>query len=303
MCDKFHAYIRDDNHAYLMSDILQSYREAWKCCLLNWRVLFLLYACNLAIAFVALGPFSNLVESVFGRSLMLGDFTSRFDYTAIIDMINEHGLSLNLSIATCMSFFIVYTIWTIFYTGGIVEIVRHKNTRSSTLLFWKGGAELFFRYLRLTVYVLIIALLILTIAALFFTKDGLNPLSMDSESFLIRRFKLLGIIIIIFYFLLALFRDIAKVAIGYKKPKFLITEPIRDAFVRTFALRYIILGLINLSVLGLGLLLYFLLKNFMDDVWAVIIISQLFLIYRLAYRVVRLASISCLYERFEKDKA
>ena len=278
-----------------MSAIWDYYTAAWKCLILNWRILFLLYMFSLGLAFLAIGPFSNLMDYVYGDSLVLGDMTSRFDYSAIADMINHYEDGVQLSISTVFSFVVIYFLWSVFYTGGLIELSMHKNTRSSTIVFWKGGAEYFFRYLRLSVYMMVIVAIILSLIFIFFTKDGLNPLHLKSEDFLIFRFKVLVIVAVVVFFMTSIFRDIAKVIIrDMSHIPFILSSNVK-ALAQTFTWRYVALSLFNLLFLGLGFLLYILLKTFMSSTWLVLILSQIFLIYRLAYRFVRLASFNYQY--------
>ncbi len=278
-----------------MKAIWSYYSAAWKCLLLNWRIILLLYLFSLGIAFLAIGPFSNLIEYVFGDSIMLSDMTSQFDYTAIVDMINYHSDGVQLSISTILSFVVVYFLWTAFYTGGLVELSMHKNTRSSTLLFWKGGAEYFFRYLRLSIYMTVISGVLLSFAFIYFSKDGLNPLHLQSEGFLILRFKITAVILVCVFFISSTFRDVAKVIIRDMCHLHIILSPNFKAITQAFSWRFIALSLLNLFFLGLGLLLYLLLKNLVDNTLLILILSQIFLLYRLAYRFVRLASFNYQY--------
>jgi hypothetical protein len=278
-----------------MRAIWNYYNAAWRCLLLNWRILILLYGFSVGFAFLAIGPFSNLIEYVFGDSLMLSSMTSQFDYTAIADMINHSGDGVQLSISTLLSFFLVYILWSAFYTGGIVELSMHKNTRSSTQVFWKGGAEYFFRYLRLSVYVIVILGVIFSLMFIYFSKDGLNPLHLESEDFLIFRFKFLVAIMAFVFFITSTFRDVAKVIIRDVKHLPIIAGTNVKALSQAFTWRFIALSLINLFFLGLGFLLYLLLKNMMSNTWMILVLSQIFLIYRLAYRFVRLASFNYQY--------
>lgn len=278
-----------------MKFIFNTYRIAWQCLLLNWRILILLYAISLAFSFIALGPVSNLIESVFGDRLMLNDMIAGFDYTAIIDMINHHGTSVTISIAVIMSFLIIYFIWSVFYTGGIVEISCNRYARSSTLEFWRGGAHYFFKYLRLSIYIFLFLAILGILLGIYFTKDGLNPLHLESETHLIIRFKVLLILLVVVLFFKSIYRDIAKVVIKDLDHHPFLFKANGIALVKTFTLRFISLSVLNLMFLGLGLLLYLMLKQVLSSLVVTIIISQLFFMYQIAYRFVRLASFNYLY--------
>ncbi|MDA8692545.1 hypothetical protein N9L92_00675 [Saprospiraceae bacterium] len=259
----------------------------------------MLYGFTLGFSFIALGPLSNLIEQTFGDSLMLTDMTSRFDYTAIMDMVHKNGSATLISLSAILSFFVVYLFWSAFYTGGLMAVSKHKNARTSTQVFWKGGSEFFFRYLRLSIFIFLFIVAVIFIMFLFFSIDGLNPLQLKSEDFLIFRFKiLLGLLVVILFFV-AIVRDIAKVIIKEECHLPLITHSILKAIRKTFSLRFIFLSLLNLLFLLLVFLLYLLLKSIVSQPVLLIIFSQLFLIYRLTYRFVRLASFNYLSVAFK----
>jgi hypothetical protein len=288
------AWLRIDDNVD-MREVWSKYRSAWKCLILNWRLLLLLYAFTLGLSFIALGPLSNLIEHTFGDSLMLADMTSRFDYTAIMDMIHKNGSATVLSVSAILTFFIIYFLWSAFYTGGIISVSKHKNARTSVQVFWKGGGEFFFRYLRLSIYLLLFISFVVLILFLFFEKDGLNPLELESEDFLIFRFKILVGFLVVVLFFAATTRDIAKVLIKENCHLPLVTHPILKALRSTFSLHSLSLSLLNLLFLLLGFLLYLLLKSIVSPTILIIVISQIFLLYRLAYRFVRLASFNYLH--------
>lgn len=278
-----------------MKLIFNTYRLAWQCLLLNWRIVLLLYGVGLAFSFIAMGPISNLLESVFGGRLMLNDMISSFDYTSIVDMLNHHGTSVSISIKVIMSFLVIYLIWSVFYSGGIVELSCNRYARSSTLEFWRGGAQYFFRYLRLSIYIILFLGILALLFGTYFTKDGLNPLQLESETFLIIRFKVLLFLLIVVLFFKSIFRDIAKVVIKHLDHHPFMFKANMISLTKTFSVSFIALSLVNLVFLGLGLLLYMLLKLVLSSLVVAIIISQIFFIYRIAYRFVRLASFNYLY--------
>jgi hypothetical protein len=130
---------------------------------------------------------------------------------------------------------------------------------------------------------------------IYFTKDGLNPLHLESETHLIIRFKVLLILLVVVLFFKSIYRDIAKVVIKDLDHHPFLFKANGIALVKTFTLRFISLSVLNLMFLGLGLLLYLMLKQVLSSLVVTIIISQLFFMYQIAYRFVRLASFNYLY--------
>jgi len=281
----------------MLSNVIKSYRQAWKNVLFNWRLVLLLYAILLGLSFVALGPFLNLIDNVLGSRMMLKDFTSGFDYTSISDMLLHHGVAVNLSLSVILSFFIIYFLWSAFYSGGIMEVARHRNIRSSRLIFWKGSAEYFFRFLRLSIYVSLAYIILFGLSYYFLASKGFNPLQMETENDFIIRVKITAVVILVVGFFLSIFRDIARAIIVQKPNSFFLTFTNLKALGITFFPKFIFLSLLNLFFLGLGMALYLLLKKLLGNpVWIGLLLGQLFLAYRIFYRIVRLASFKYLVE-------
>jgi len=247
---------------------------------------------NLFLMLLAFGPMSNLFKNIFGNNLAIESFSNGFNYTTFMDMVNNHGEAFNIAVIQIIAFLIPYLLWSIFSSGGIVEVAKNYSLRSSLYIFWKGAASYFFRYSRLSIYVLIILGLVGFILIKIFLKDGLSPFAFYSENILITRFWWVLTIFIIIAFFVATFRDITKVIVAYNDEEMIISQSLYTAFKRTFTIRYLLLSLLNVIILILVFGLYLFLKSILSNALIpLIIISQLFLVIRITYRIVRLGSL------------
>lgn len=279
-----------------MKNILQSYGRGLLCARYNWKLIILLYLMNLLLMFIAIGPMTNLMKRVLGNSLELNTFQNGFNYTTLMDVVNNHGDAVGISLIAIFTMFVPYALWIVFSSGGIVEVIKTYSVRSSLFIFWKGAATYFFRFFRVTVYVLIVYGLLIYVLYLFFMKDGLSPFDFDSEQILINRFWILLIIFAIGAFFIATFRDLTKVIIGHHD-ELVIFESVRESLKKLFSLQFILLSLLNVIVLLLLLGLYQLLKNLTGNALLMgVIVSQIFLLFRVAYRIVRLGSFEQLWK-------
>lgn len=284
-----------------MKNILLSYRRGLICARYNWKLILLLYLMNLFMMFIAMGPMSNLMKRVLGHSMELDTFSKGFNYTTFMDLINNSGDAFGISISAMFAMFIPYALWIVFSSGGIIEVAKTYSVRSSLFLFWKGAATYFFRFFRLTIYVLIINGLIGFILFKIFMKDGLSPFDFDSEQILISRFWLLSAIFIFLGFFITSFRDLTKVIIGHHDELF-ITQSLKESFFRIFKPRFMFLSLLNIAVLLLLFAVYLVLKKLTgQSFWVGIVVAQIFLLFRMAYRIVRVASFEQLY-KLEESK-
>lgn len=267
-----------------------NYRQGWKIFLANWKIVFVVYGMNLLLAFVAMGPLSSALGDAFEYSPLQEAFVSSFDYTLIMDFIHQYGNSVELSIEVMSSFVILYLLWSIFYTGGYMALIQNSNNKQTRQQFWSGGAHYFFRFMRLTFYTLALHGVALFILGLLFNMGGTSPLILDSEEILITKLKYLIALFMLILFLVGIFKDIAKIHISASHRRF-ISKANLTALTRTFKRSSVALGILNVFFLLLGGLLYVLLKKIVGDhLLPSIIIAQLFLFYRIAYKFVRLAS-------------
>ncbi len=274
-----------------------NYRRGWALLLTNWKIVLLVYGMNLLLAFIAMGPMSIALEKAFEYSPLQEAFVSSFDYTLIMDFINQYGNSVELSIEVLSSFVILYLLWSIFYTGGYMAIILNNDKSQIRQQFWSGGAYYFFRFMRLTFYTLAFLGVVLFLLGSLFKMGGISPLILDSEEVLISKAKYLLALFILILFLVGIFKDIAKVKIPILEKRF-ISRANLIAFKKTLKRNSVSLGILNVLFLLIGGLLYLLLKKIIGDhLLPSIIISQLFLLYRIAYKFVRMASF------FEQEKS
>ena len=271
------------------NSILSLYLKGWRSLRRNWKVLLLTYGMNLLLAFIAIGPLSNLLALCISHTTVGEQLSRVFDYTLITEIMRHEGSSFNISIAAMGSFIILYLPWSIFYQGGYMALIRQDHNRAELKDFWRGGATYFFRYLRLTLYVLGFTLFIFLILFKLIV-NGIQPFAMASEGPLIAQFWIsVGIFFVVVFFI-AIFKELAKTLIAASDKPYITTSNTL-ALKGTMKWRAIGLSLINLVALLLVFLLYCLLRRLIGSfLIPAIIIGQLFLVYRLAYKYVRLAS-------------
>lgn len=271
------------------SGIWITYLLAWKVLIANWKVVLLIYSINLLIAFIAMGPLSKVVGDALSRTAYHDGFREGFDYTLVMDILNNYGLGVNVSFTLLLSMAVPAFLWIVFCSGGITKICRRYPDESSLANFWAGGAQYFFRFLRLGLYVLAILGGILFLLLLLL-KDQLSALELVSEGPAINRFFLALVLLLLAGFILNIFKELAKAKIAVHN-KFIIAEPNSAAFLKTFSLHSLLMGLCNLFVLGLVFGLYYLIRKLCGGyVIPTVLMGQLFLLYRIAHRFVKQGS-------------
>ena len=118
------------------TSIWDHYRHGWTVLLANWRVILTVYGMNLFLAFVAMGPLSNVMKKAFGYSPLQEQFVSSFDYTFIMDFLHQYGTSVGLSMTVMGSFVVLYFFWNVFFTGGYMGIIQQRSGENNYCLLY-----------------------------------------------------------------------------------------------------------------------------------------------------------------------
>ncbi len=273
-----------------MKRIIQSYFDGWNCFLRNWRVALFIFFFNIVIAFIILGPLSSALQSAFGESLSLNTLASGFDYTIIMDFARENKIGISAFLNQSLFLIMLYILFYFFINGGIAKMSIIEPSRIRMADFLQACAEGFWRFSRLGVYVILLYGFCFWILFLYFSKDGLNPFNFDSEIILINRFWILLVLFAILTFLLSTFRDLAKLNILTHNTSWIYHSNLK-AGKQVFVIRHLALSLLNVLVLiFLGFLYHMMKLTFSDYSWSAILIGQLFIFYRIGYRIIRLRS-------------
>lgn len=268
----------------------QAYTRAWSSLASNWKVLPLIYAGNLLIAFIAMGPLSNVVKKAIEKTSYHDAFSQGFDYTLLMDILNNYGVGVNISLTLLVSMAIPVFLWTIFCAGGITGLIHDQPQSTSLSGFWLGGGKYFFRYLRLGLYVLGILLAVIFLLLALFFSDDMHVFALDSEAPARSKFFLcLGLFGLI-GFVVGIFKELAKAKIAHHESA-IISLPNSMAFLTTLRLSSLMMGLLHFLVLLLVFGIYYLIRKLCGGyLIPAIIAGQLFLLYRIAHRYVKQAS-------------
>ncbi len=144
------------------------------------RMLFILYFANFFTALVLALTFKGAIQNSFGQSAILSKLISDFDFTAISDMLYNHGDAITAVLGGIIWLVIAYYLLTTFLTGGI--IVTFTNDRFTTSSFFGGAAYNFFRFLGLNLIMLLVqaVFLLLVYIPLFLVLQKVSD-NMTSE--------------------------------------------------------------------------------------------------------------------------
>ena len=273
-----------------LQHIVKAYKRGWAALKLYKMVILLVYSLNLLLAFVAVGPLSDLLSSVIGHTTLGALIENNFDFTVVTEIMRHSDVGLEISINILSSFVILYLPWSVFYQGGFLALARTYPEKVSLVEFWSGGAIYFFRFMRLATYCMLIMAAAGFLAYKLMQIGSFNPLQWESELKVISTFKILVGGIFLIFFLVATFRDAAKIFIADNNSEFILKVNIQ-AFKFLLSGKIILLAALNITVLALVTITYAVLRKFIGSALIpAIILGQMFLIFRMMYSFVRISS-------------
>lgn len=251
-------------------------------------------------------PFSSTIENEAGNSMAFSTLLKDFDYTVYQDFMNHSAKAIQPYISTVIWLGIFYLLFTIFFEGGILTVLKRKEDKFTLRFFWEASAKYFGRFLRLAIYMIIIQAIVAVILFLILSLILSSVYkSAPNESYIFYT-VLAGVIIylLIFIFLLVV-TDYSKVMIVGNDEY----RPFRT-IIRSFAFSFkhflstYFLYLLLLVVPIFLFLIYFKIESAIGmtsgfGILIVFIIQQLLVWSRVFTKIWILGSELTLYRKFE----
>lgn len=118
------------------------------------RVLWWIFAVNFILAFFSIHGVVPRVGNVLDHSLAAQRLVNGFDLGAFSELMLRPGISpLNVS-AAAMAYSLVFFVFMLFVTGGILEVYR-RDSRETTAEFFESSGAFFWRFVRLVILLLL----------------------------------------------------------------------------------------------------------------------------------------------------
>lgn len=277
-----------------MKDVIRSYKTGWLCFLKNWKVIVLIFVMNIILAYIAIGPLAMALEDAFAHNGQLEQLIGSFDYAIVSDFLRLYRLNVYTAIEHIIPLSIVYLLFYCFMYGGLAEMALNGNKRMKFPAFFSSCAKYFWKMVLLAFLVIVISCIILFILFQYFAIEGFNPFELETETGILNRFWISIILFAILSFLLTTFRDFSKISIVQEVSNRFIPAVIQGAR-QVFKPWNLVLSFLNVSILIIVLLCYQYLKTSTGEFsLAVIILGQVLIIFRIAYKLIRLASFSAI---------
>lgn len=117
------------------------------------RMLFILYFANILMALIFALPFFSALKSSAGHSDFLNGLLAGFDYTVFSNLMYYSGKAFNAITGGIKWLILAYFLLSVFLTGGIIRTLN--DDKFSTSSFFGAGAHSFFRYLGLSLIIVL----------------------------------------------------------------------------------------------------------------------------------------------------
>lgn len=124
------------------------------------KMVTVIYAVILLLALVIAVPFHSALLNQAGNTMELQPLLKQFNFTVYADFMNSYGKIVKALIPAAIWMGMFYFLFTVFFTGGILNILKDENHKFSAVNFFSECGKYFFRYLRMGIYLLIVQILI-----------------------------------------------------------------------------------------------------------------------------------------------
>lgn len=282
--------------------IMNAYRNGWKKVWVDKKMWVLLYLLNFVFALLAAIPFSGFLSKSVGNTLANTKMLEGFDYAFLTDFMREYGGGFSVILNLSFGIVLLYFIFTIFWMGGILMVLKEDSPTFSFRKFWQGSSLYFWKLTRLTFYFALIQLAVLSVFAFIFLRNGISPFEMESEAPIIRSLMILIPIYLLVVTIILMIQDYVKIQIVHQNGP-LITSPIRQGFRFVFQNFRKCFGLYLLNLLTFGVFfgIYWILSNsFKSDntpaILLFLLIGQIFIFARIGVRLLNLGSAMSLFQ-------
>jgi len=279
-----------------MGKVIQSFLKGFYTFLNSKRIWIFQYAMNILFAILLAYPLKSLLEKAAGYSLGLDTAFKNFDYTLVNDFLQNYGFGISTIRTQTLIAFPFYFCLLIFCNAGIIHVVQRYPGAYKFRDFLAGGAEYFWRFLRLSLYFLVVYVALAFIGFKIATIDGLSPFALENELGLISKSKIVLVCLGILFFLLGIIQDVIKVLITRSRENYITRSIVQGiGFVRKHFAQFLVLAILQLLLLIALLLCYYLFRNYTNGSTRLFlflfVVGQAFILMRIGLRIWRLSSV------------
>jgi hypothetical protein len=171
----------------------------------------IIFATTLLLVLIVAMAFNSVTKSNFSDRPQVYKLLGDFDFTIYSDLMNNYGALINPLTTAIMWMSVFYLFFTVFFSGGILQIANNKFERVSGKNFFGGCAKYFLRFLRLGIYVLAIRFLVVLVLVLLFMIFNSDLTQTSTEPKIFYTYLAWTIVHIVFFWLVSIIADYAKI--------------------------------------------------------------------------------------------
>jgi hypothetical protein len=278
-------------------------RSGLKNSISNKKLIFFLYLLNLLLAIIITLPFQNVIQNALGTSKSVEKLIDGFNFTVIFGFLNNFGSRLSILFTLIFWLGILFLIFNIFLTGGIISIWKTESKKFDKKAFFTDCSTYFFKFIKLLlldIILILISLLFFLIVYFIISEITETLYSENTKAFL----QITGFAIFLILFIIdIMIYDYAKIIIVKEvteKSFYAIIESIKFVFKNLFVTSGIVLFLLIIFFI----LTYFYLQisHMIPDSTALLLIlmfaiQQMYIIIRIGLRIISFAAQFNYYER------
>ena len=147
-------------------NILKAYTTGFKSTGRTWKMTTIIYVIILILGIIITLPFLGELKRNAGNSMAINNLLEGFDYTVFQEFFNEAAMNLGQFVRQGLWIAFLFLFLSILLTGGILHIFSDKSFPFSIDRFFSGCTRFFFRFFKLSIYMLVPYLLVSTIVFL-----------------------------------------------------------------------------------------------------------------------------------------
>jgi len=256
------------------------------------KILFLLYIFTLLFALTAALPFKSAIANDIDSSMAAFKLLKDFDYPTYTNFMHLFGNTIKPLYKVALFLGVFYTIFSVFFSGGIISSFVNKEKSASLSKFWADSWTYLSRFFRLFIYILILQIIVALLV--FFPVAAIissinSSIQSEATYFYI---AITGVIIYLFLLtIIILISDYTKIMMINDKALRPFRTMIRS-FAYVFRHFFSVYGM-NLLFIISGIIL-FIIYFFISDkvgmtsgftIFVMFLIQQLFIICRLFLKI------------------
>ncbi|MFO7617875.1 MAG: hypothetical protein R6V75_11550 [Bacteroidales bacterium] len=259
------------------------------------RMVFFVYTAYLLAGLLLAIPFLALARTAAGNSLLPEELMKGFDATALRELLASGGHSFLYFVKGLVPLMIAFLLLQVYLAGGMIGWVSNPRGRFRVRIFILDSNRYFFRFLKLTIWVLAwqaVIALVIWLAWLILT--GSRDLVTDRT--LVHSFAIAALVHLLCLLFILMAADLARSSLylqDSRKSLKALWQSIR-LLIRRFSATYPLTLLLILAPGLLVILFYWFRSNITaGNAWillGVVLIQQLFVLARVFLRTWRLAS-------------